>query len=144
MPKYQVVSDAVEAFRFINTQFKVYASSWQKGIVLQKDGETIAAVLYAEFNGANVFVHLAGTPGRHWLTRDFLYWGFHYPFEQLGCQRITCLVEASNAASQQFCEHIGWTKEFVHPRAASDGGDLISYRMFREDCKHVQERLRRG
>lgn len=144
MPNYEVVSDGVEAFRFINTHFMVYASSWQKGIVLKKDGETVAAALYTEFNGPNIFVHLAGSPGRHWLTRDFLYWGFHYPFEQLGCQRMTCLVDASNAASQRFCEHVGWTKESVHPRAARDGGEMIVYRMFREDCKHVQERLRRG
>lgn len=135
--QYVVKSDAEGAFQFLIQFFPLVRTEHQTGIVLERDGEVIAAALYVEFNGTNVFVHLAGKPGRRWLTRDFLYWGFHYPFVQLNCKRITCWVEASNADSRRFVEHIGWTHEATLSGAGQNGVDVLIYRMFREDCKYV-------
>lgn len=134
---YEVKSDAEGAYRFLTQFFPLERTEHMKGIVQERDGEVIAAALYVEFNGTNVFVHLAGMPGRKWLTRDFLYWGFHYPFEQLKCKRITCWVEADNKDSQRFCEHIGWKHEATLQGIGRNGVDVLIYRMFREDCKYV-------
>lgn len=135
--RYEVVSDAEGAFNFVTSFFRVYRSENQKGIVLKRDGEIIAAALYVENNGTNCFVHLAGQPGRRWLTREFLFWGFHYPFVQCGLKRMTCWVEETNTDSIRFCEHIGWTLEAVLKGAGQDGVDVRIYAMKREDCKYV-------
>ena len=135
--RYLVESDAEGAFQYV-TQF--YGLDWsrgQKGIVLRRDGEIIAAALYVEFNGTNIFLHVAGSPGRPWLTREFMYWCFHYPFVQLGCKRMTAWIESNNAASIRFAEKTGWTREAVLAGAGKDGVDAYVYRILREECKYV-------
>lgn len=134
---YEVESDAEAAYAHITEYFPLVRTADMKGIILRKDAEVIAGALYVEYNGSNVFVHLAGTPGTRWLNRDFIYWGFHYPFVQLGCRRITCCVDVTNTQSRIFCEHIGWKPEAVLKQAGMGGVDVIVYVMFREDCKYV-------
>lgn len=137
MSKHEVKSDAEGAFHFLTQFFPLVRTADQKGIVQVRGGEIIAAALYVEFNGTNVFVHLAGKPGRRWLTRDFLFWGFHFPFIQMGCSRITCCVDACNADSRRFVEHIGWKYEATLKGAGVNGVDVRIYKMLREDCKYV-------
>ena len=134
---YEVVSDADGAYEFVCRSAPVYASSWQAGIVLKKDGVITAATLYHEYNGSNLFIHAAGTPGTNWLTREMLYWTFHYPFVQLGCRRVTAWVEANNIRSRRFTEKIGWTREARLTAAGRDGVDVLLYKMMREDCRYV-------
>jgi RimJ/RimL family protein N-acetyltransferase len=136
-PRFSVECDNEGGFEFINRFFKVYRSEWQKAIVQKRDGEIIAAVLYQDFNGSNVFVHVAAEPGKRWLTRDFLYWTMHYPFVQLGARRMTGWVEVNNFASRRFDEHVGFKEEAVLKGAGQDGQDVILYVMHREDCRHV-------
>lgn len=137
MPDFKVESDADGAFEYVTRFFNLVRVEDQKGIVLRRDGEIVAAALYVEYNGTNIFIHLAGSPGKRWLTRDFLYWLFHYPFIQLGCRRISAWVESSNADSVRFIEHLGATREAVLEKAGREGDDVYVYRMFREDCKYV-------
>lgn len=106
-------------------------------IGLRKDGELVAASVYEGFNGHNVWVHLAAVPGRHWLNRTFLYAAFAYVFVQLGCERISGYVEASNLDARRFDEHIGFREEARLKGAAKDGGDVILYVMWRKDCRYV-------
>lgn len=134
---YKVAVDTEAAYEYVNKFFPVVRVADQRGIVQYRNDEVVAAALYVEFNGSNVFVHLAGSPDKRWLTRDFLYWGFHYPFVQLGCRRITCCVDVTNVTSRIFCEHIGLKPEAVLEAAGVGGVDVIVYKMFREDCKYV-------
>lgn len=135
--RYSVEVDNEGGFEFINRFFKVYRSEWQKSIVQKRDGEIVAAVLYQDFNSSNVFVHLAAEPGKRWGTKEFLYWTMHYPFEQLGCKRLTGWVESDNEAAWKFDEHLGFKREAVLKGAGQHGQDVYVYVMHREDCKHV-------
>lgn len=134
---HEVVADTEAAYAHVTQFFPIVRTADMKGIALKRDGQTIAGAVYVEFNGSNVFIHLAGSPGERWLTRDFIYWGFHYPFIQLGCRRITCCVDVDNVQSRIFCEHIGWKPEAVLKHAGMNGVDVIVYVMFREDCRYV-------
>ena len=127
--------DRVHAF--VSERTPINSVSGAQAIGLQKDGELIAGAVYEGFNGHNVWVHLAGTPGRRWMTRQFLYAGFAYPFIQLGCSRISGYVEAWNMDARRLDEHFGYKQEAVLHGAASDGGDVILYVMRREDCRYV-------
>lgn len=137
LKRYEVASDEPAAFEFLNQFFPIYRSSWQKGIVLRRDGEVIAAALYVEFNGVNVFVHLAGLPGRRWLNREFLYWALQYPFVQLGAKRITGWVESTNTDSIRFCEHIGCKREATLSGAGQHGQDVYLYVLYQKDCRYA-------
>lgn len=113
--------------------------SWTPGrgqaIGLEQDGELIAGVLYEDFNGANVLMHVAGT-GRRWLTREFLHVAFWYPFEQLGCKRVTGIVPSVNADALRFDTHLGFQLEATL-KDAYPGGDLLVLVMRREDCRFL-------
>jgi len=112
-----------------------------RGIGLTDAGQLIAACWYDSWNGVNLNMHVAALPGRRWMTRDFLYTVFDYPFRVCGVKRITGLVAASNHDARRFDEHIGFKLEATLKDAAPDG-DLLVYAMFKPECKWLN--LRRG
>jgi RimJ/RimL family protein N-acetyltransferase len=107
------------------------------GIGWLKDGKLVAGVAYAEWNGPNVVCHIA-SEGSHWLTRPYLWAIFDYPFNQLGCKRITVCVGEGNEPSRRFVKHLGFNQE-AELYGAHPTGDLIIYGMFREECRFLRE-----
>jgi RimJ/RimL family protein N-acetyltransferase len=108
-----------------------------KGLGLERDGELVAGVVYEGFNGKNVWMHVAAEPGAKWMTREYLRYCFHYPFNEMGVQRVTGYVEASNELARRFDEHLGFRQEAVMKGAATDGGDVILYVMWKDECRYV-------
>jgi hypothetical protein len=116
-----------------------YIPAAAKCIGLVEDGKVIAGVMYEAYNGANVSMHVAGE-GRRWLTRDFLWICFDYPFNQLGVKRVTGVVPSSNADARRFDEHLGFVYEATL-KDAYPGGDLIIYSMHRDQCRWLNLRM---
>lgn len=108
-----------------------------EAIGLEKDGELIAGVVYNWYTGPSICMHVAGE-GRQWLNRDFLFRVFAYPFLQLECNRVTGLVRTDNLDAQRFDEHIGFVREGVIRRGATDGTDFILYGMLKEECRWLE------
>lgn len=106
-------------------------------IGLQRDGELVAGVLYEDFNGANVIMHVASDGTGAWLTKDYLRTCFAYPFEQLGCKRVTGIVPSSNEKALAFDTHLGFEVEAVLTEAHPDG-DLVVLSMRRDDCRWLR------
>lgn len=104
-------------------------------IGLEEDGKIIAGVVYNMYTEASICMHVAAEPGKRWLTKDFLYRVFAYPFIQLGCNRVTGLVRVDNIEARRFDEHLGFVQEGVIRRGATDGTDLILYGMLKEECR---------
>lgn len=99
--------------------------------VIEKQGEKwnlIAGIAYAEWNGVNVVCHIASDLSRRWLTKQFLWMIFDYPFEQLKVKRMTACIGEGNKDSRRFVEHLGFTLECrlsdAHPT-----GDILVYAM---------------
>lgn len=103
------------------------------GLLDTDTGQLVAAVKYDGYNKTSLNIHVAAA-AKGWLTREFLWFTFHYPFEQLGVQRLTGLVPESNLPARRFNEHLGFIFEAALEKACSDGR-LLVYRMFREDCR---------
>lgn len=133
----RIISDPARVWAFVKQQVPVNVVSGMKGLGLERDGELIAGVLYEGYNGVNVWMHVAADQTKRWLNRDYLRYCFQYPFDELGCKRVSGYVEASNADARRFDEHLGFKQEAVLTGAASDGGDVILYVMRREDCRYV-------
>lgn len=115
--------------------------SWLPGrgstIGLWEDGTgPVAACLYESCNGASVLGHLAGIGGK-WMTREFLWFCFYYPFEQLKVNKILGLVESDNWEARQLDEHLGFHLEATLENAAPKG-DLLIYSMTREQCRWLK------
>lgn len=101
------------------------------------NGSLIAAVWYEGYNGANINIHVAALPGRRWMTREFLFSTFSYPFMQCNVKRITGLVPEDNITARKFDEHVGFTLE-TRLKDAAPGGDLLVYRMFKDECRWLR------
>ena len=111
------------------------------GIGLQEAEQTrygqvwrmIAGVVYEDWNRVNVVCHIAAE-GKRWLTREYLWTIFDYPFNQLGVGRITVCVGEGNAASRRFCEHLGFALE-ARLDKAHPTGDILVYRLRKPECR---------
>lgn len=96
-------------------------------------------MLFDNFNGANVNMHVASDGSKNWMNREYLWYCFHYPFNQLRVKRITGLVAESNHAARKFDEHIGFELETRLKDAAPDG-DLLIYRMTPDTCRWLERK----
>lgn len=105
------------------------------GIGLEENGELISGVVYNMFTGPSICMHVAAVPGKRWMTREYLWRAFAYPFIQLKCHRITGLVRVDNLEAQRFDEHLGFKKEGLLRRACTDGTDMILYGMLKDECR---------
>ena len=110
------------------------------GIGWEKNGELVGGVAYANWNGVNVEAHTASDGSKRWLTRQYLWTIFDYPFNQLQCNRITLCIGEGNKDSRRFAEHLGFELEAVL-KDAHPSGHLLIFRMFKKDCRWLHENL---
>lgn len=106
-------------------------------IGLEKDGELVAGVMFENYNGNSVQMHVASDGSKRWMTKEFLRAAFWYPFEQLKVKKIIGLVDSTNLPAQRFDEHLGFRRECT----IADAGkveDMIVYSMTREQCKYLR------
>ena len=102
---------------------------------VEEDGKVLAGVVFNLYNGPSICMHVAAVPDKRWMTREFLWRVFAYPFIQLDCRRVTGLVRVDNYEAQRFDEHIGFRREGLLRQAAADGTDMILYGMLKEECR---------
>ena len=106
-------------------------------IGLERDCSLIAGVVYDNFLGQSICMHVAAE-GRHWLTRDFLRAAFFYPFETAGVHKVIGPVDSSNTQARRFDEHLGFVLE-ARLTGAARGGDLLLYSMTRQQCRFLKD-----
>ena len=107
--------------------FEVAAAVNGQGVIL-------GAVLYTNFRRCSIEMTSAGAPG--WLTRGNLRGFFSYPFEQLGCRRVTGIVHRKNKHARQINERLGFKLEGICRHGFPDG-DACVYGMIRKDCRWI-------
>lgn len=108
-------------------------------IGLAEDGKVIAGVLYENYNRASVTTHIAAISDRRWMTREFLWVIFAYPFQQLGVRKLIAPVGPLNVRSRRFVSNLGFVLETALKDAHPDG-DLLLFTMSR-DCERAQKWL---
>lgn len=108
-----------------------------QGIGWARDDKLVAGVVYNEYNGPNICMHVASDGSKRWMTRDFLRVAFDYPFNVCEVKRITGLVGEGNTEARKFDEHLGFKLETMlwgaHPT-----GHLMVYVMWRDDCRWIR------
>lgn len=106
------------------------------GIGVQRDGELIAGVVFNEWNGVNINMHVAAVEKSNWLSRKALWYFFDYPFNQAKVNRITALVGEGNLKSRSLVEGVGFTREATLS-GAHPTGDLIVSVMWKSNCRWI-------
>ena len=99
-----------------------------------KNGEPSVGVLYEGFTGTNVSCHIRGVEG--WANRRVLSYIFDYPFNRLKVKRMTCAIRSDNQKSLDMVKKMGFELECKLDQAIP-GGDVLIFRMFRENCKYL-------
>jgi len=131
-----VVGDDNRVGEFISKRLnRIWIPGEATTIGLEKDGKLVAGVMYSDCNGSNVCMHVAAE-GKEWMTREYLWFCFYYPFEQLKVKRITGLVDDDNQAALEFDLHLGFKEEY-RLKDAGKNGDLIILVMRKEDCRFL-------
>lgn len=106
------------------------------GIGLEENGELIAGVLFDNYNGRSISMHVAAT-GKRWMNKAYLFACFHYPFVHLKVKKIIGLVDSMNTDARRFDEHLGFVKEATICDAGKMN-DLIIYSMTPEQCRFLR------
>jgi len=114
-----------------NSTFNVNSISC---IGLEENGELIAGVIYDGYNTASIAMHVA-VEGM--INREFLWFCFYYPFEQLNVHKIIGMVEETNSNARKLDEHLGFELE-TRIKNACINGDLLIYSMTKDQCRHLR------
>ena len=95
----------------------------------------VGVVGFDNYTGGSIAMHVAGE-GKRWLTRNFLWFVFYYPFEQLKVNKIIGLVDSKNETARDFDLKLGFVQEACIKGAGRDG-DLLILTMDKEQCKFL-------
>ena len=112
-----------------------------RGMAFTLNGKIVGGAVLHDYAKPNVFVSWALEKGG--LTRSHLLAVLDWAFNQLGCERMTGLVEKNNRKSRKLCEHLGMKLEGVLRKAAPSGRDLFVYGFLRSEAEALVSRLRK-
>lgn len=99
----------------------------------ETDGVLRGGALYTDYRRASIVGHFAGFD-KHWGSRDLLWVGFDYPFNQLGCSKIIGFVPSMFETALALELKLGFKYLTKIPGVFPDG-DLIVVVMERADCR---------
>lgn len=112
-----------------------YAPGSGNGLGWAREDVLVAGVLYDNFNGQCVQMHVAAER-TNWLVRDYLFACFDYPFNQMRVKKVLGLVDSTNQTALRFNRHLG----FVHEAVVKDAGkygDLHILTMTAQQCRYL-------
>jgi RimJ/RimL family protein N-acetyltransferase len=104
-------------------------------IGLERDGAICAVVAFDGYKKRSICMHVAAT-GKKWMTKEYLRYCFHYPFEVAGVDKIIGLVDSTNADAMRFDLHLGFEVEAVI-KGAGEFGDINILTMTRAQCRFL-------
>jgi len=118
------------------------STSWgnYNALGLVRNGHLVAGVIYNGFDGANVNMHVGAVSGSHWMTKEFLYAAFDYPFNELNRKRISAFIRATNKRTIAFVKKLGFVYEGKLQDFYTDGGDMVVYGLLHDKCRFLQMR----
>lgn len=105
-------------------------------ITLIDDEKIIAVCAYDDFNVSSVRAHIA-IDGR--VNREFLWFIFYYPFEQLKVKKMIAPIHGLNEKCVKFCKKLGFVEEAKITSVFPDG-DLLFLTLTKDKSKMLTVR----
>lgn len=106
-----------------------------QGIGLLDNGSLVAAIWYEAIYGQSIVAH-AVIPAPCFLSREFLWYIFFYPFQECGCEEILAPVSLDNVSAQRFVLRLGFSPKVTLEE--SPGQVTVVYSMSRETCRWLR------
>lgn len=106
--------------------------------VLRGD-ELVGGVVYHNYRYHDIEFSGAFTTPR-WCLPQTLRGLFQYPFEQLGCVRMTTVTARNNKRARRMDEGLGFRLEGCLRKAFDGKQDAMIYGLMREHCKFLKGR----
>lgn len=106
------------------------------------DGELKAVVAYCNFQGKSCQTHICSI-GSNWMTRDFLWAIFDYPFKKLGLKVILAVISGTNEKSLKLSRHLGF-EDIAKIADAHEDGDMVIMTMRPPQCRWLNLGVRYG
>lgn len=123
---------------FVAKKLGIEGWSQCRSVGLERDGRIIAGVVYDYYTGVNICMHIAAIDGESWMTKEFLKMIFHYPFVQLGVNRLTGIIPESNKKSVNFAQKLKGAYLEARLKGAHPDGDMLIFVMFKKDCDYLK------
>ncbi len=95
----------------------------------------LAGIVFYNYRHPNIEASIASINPR-WCSRKILKLVFDYPFNQLGCTRVTVHVDSNNKIVQKFDERLGFVHEGTMRKAHGDT-DAEIYGMLKSECRWI-------
>ena len=112
-------------------------TDWAGVATEDAQGVIRCAVIFNHPTYRNINGHIVSDGSRRWASREFIWAMFHYPFIQLGLNRITAPIASSNLEARRFVERLGFTFEGALREFYPNGDSQIGYGLLRKDCRYV-------
>ncbi len=97
-----------------------------------RNGQIAAVAVFNNFRSPSIEITFV-TADPRWATPDAVRAIIGYPFNQLGCKRLTAVTEATNQRTRAFLCRLGFRHEGTHADALPTG-DAVSYGLLRKDA----------
>lgn len=99
---------------------------------ISPSGEILSAAWFECLYGQVAVAHLALSPSCHFLSREFLWYIFHYPFRELQVERILAPVSRLNPPAQRIVTHLGFVLEAT---LSPQESPVLYYTMTEAQCR---------
>lgn len=111
---------------------------WYDAIGVARDGQFVGGCLYSEYRpcagGGQLQMWAAG---HNWLSRRVIETMLGFPFNVIGCHRVTAMTAKGNKPSRALLERLGFVEEGKLRRGFDTRQDLILYGLLRSECGWV-------
>lgn len=138
--KERVAEFVADRIKYVNNSYKDY-----EAIGIEKDSDLIAGVVYTDYSegDGDIQLHIAATTPI-WCTKNNIAMFLAYPFNQLDCERVTCLCAKDNKRIARFLDGIGFTREGVLRKAFNRKVDAVIFGMLKEECHWLDKDKNNG
>ena len=104
-------------------------------ISVWSDESLCAVIVYSAYNSHNCEVTVSAV-NKWWLRREVMDVLMNYPFNQLGCRRITLLIRDGNRLVSRLVEKLGFIQEGRLREFYPDGNDCLVYGLLKTERRH--------
>ena len=105
-----------------------------------EDNKILGGFLFTDFDGHNIYVHLALESPRL-FSRKHIRYVFDYGFRQINCGRMTAVCRNGFKRNERILSGTGWTKEGVIRQVMKIDNEFVDaavFGMLKEECKWIK------
>lgn len=100
------------------------------------NGNLVGAVVFTEFTGRDVHVHVASQDSG-WCQRRYLKFIAEYAFVHCGVHRASAITNETNEKAEKFCRMWGFKEEGRLREYFEDGRDAIVWGILKHECRYL-------